>query len=743
MACLFQKVPFKALLLYIDDLLICSNTYPEHLKRLRFVLDRLTFGNLTLSPKKTKLFQQEVKFLGLRISKEGIAVDHDKVKAIKNLPPPTSVKQVQKFLGMVNYHRLFIRDFASISAPLYDITGKSITEFKWTKECQVSFDKLKSCLATAPILGIPSVNDEYSSYVLTLDASKKGLGAVLSQLDSRTKKRKVISYYSKKLPKHFQRWGATRLEFLALHSAIMNWRLYLQGTKFTVYTDCKSLQNLNTIFSKDNAYMQRRLSDLSGFQFTIHHVSGKSQEIQIPDYLSRYAYGISENTVGTQTVNSVRHMSIQDTDEEQSESCENYDVSNGNDQVNSNSENEGDMVSRFERVLRVSEPDCENESLDPVTTDDIIREYQNDMILSEVISWVSVGSKPEDIDPIRSNRETWYYYRKFELLKYSKGLLKYKVFNQESNDYNWVTVVPHTLIKRAIYMFHNLMGSCHPGVKNTVDQVSRRFHFYKIKQEIKLYVGACITCHQVKATNRPLKAPLKPQFCESFNACLQIDHLEPQKGRTPSGNVALLTMIDLYSSYIVCVPVRSTSADHTIKAILKHWISRFGVPDSISHDQGSGFESKLFKETCKVFGISNVRSTPWKSSTQGRVESSHRRINTCFRAIMGNKDFHKYDQYIDWIVFTLNCMRSNRTGFSPNFLVFGREARSPRDLLIPDPQNKEFKDYETEAYKVYLKVRDTVRKVSSQVEKQAKFMANSYDTNARGPYFEAGMQWYK
>eukprot|EP00116_Pleurobrachia_bachei_P010857 sb/3471119/ len=168
MALLFQKVPFKALLLYIDDLLISSSTYPEHLRRLKFIFDRLTFGNLKLSPKKTKLFQKQVKFLGHAISKNGISVDQGKVKAITGLAQPTSVKQVQKFLGMVNYHRNFIKNFAGLASPLYDLTGNTKSrEFRWTKSCQNAFDSLKRAMASAPVLGVPDLeNDDATSWSL-------------------------------------------------------------------------------------------------------------------------------------------------------------------------------------------------------------------------------------------------------------------------------------------------------------------------------------------------------------------------------------------------------------------------------------------------------------------------------------------------------------------------------------------------------------------------------------------------
>ena len=286
MALLWQRVPFKDLIYYIDDFLVSSATYEEHLKRLRFIFDRLTFGNLKLSTKKTTFMAKEVRFLGHRLSKDGLSVDPKKVAAISNLPPPTSVKTVQKFLGSVNYFRSFIPKFAEMATPLYNLTQKGV-KFEWSRDCQSAFQKIKTSLTKSPVLCIPDVDDKFDSYELTIDASKAGLAAILSQYCPKYKTRGVVSYFSKRVPKHLRSWGPTKLEFLALHSAILHYKLYLKGAKFVVRTDCKSLLNLDTIFSKNNDYMQRRLADLSGYRFEIQHFSGDSQEISMVDYLSR------------------------------------------------------------------------------------------------------------------------------------------------------------------------------------------------------------------------------------------------------------------------------------------------------------------------------------------------------------------------------------------------------------------------------------------------------------------------
>ena len=261
---LMTKIPFSRIILYIDDCLLWSPDEKSHLMQLKYVLERLSWGNMKLNPDKSKMFQTEVLWLGYKVSSHGVKLDQEKIKPIQSLPAPTSVKQVQKFLGSMNYYRRFLRQFATMAAPLYDLLKKG-KKFNWTKECQESFDKLKAALTSSPVLGVPDVSDKNRSYQVTIDSSKRGQGAVLTQEISGT--RRVIAYWSRAVPKHQQKFGATRLELIALHGALKHWRIYLQGTRFVVYTDCKALLSLSKIFRNENSYIQRRLADLASFNF--------------------------------------------------------------------------------------------------------------------------------------------------------------------------------------------------------------------------------------------------------------------------------------------------------------------------------------------------------------------------------------------------------------------------------------------------------------------------------------------
>ena len=772
MALLFQRIPFKNLLLYIDDICVCSDTYPEHLRRLRFTLDRLTFGNLKLNPAKCKLMQSEISWLGMRLSEKGVSIDPNKVNAITNLPSPTGVRQLQKLIGMVNYHRQFIPNMASIMGPLYDLLKKG-KKFQWSRECENSFSTLKKALASSPVLALPDVDDTYNSWRVTIDASVRGLGMVLSQYCPKAKRHRVVSYHSKSVPKHLRKWGATRLEFLTLHTALTHWSLYLKGCHVEVLTDCKALLNIDTIFSKGNAYMQRRIADLSGFRFTIRHVSGKSEEIQVADYLSRYSSNHSERSVGTQTdspVMMINHQSSQSSDKNESEnaideiSSNVVDGESDSDDCSIESVGEDDHpkmdevdfeynvpelpegelelsnVRKVESVLNASEADLAK----PVTLTDIRQNYKNDKILGEVMEWINSKSKPDKLNPRHVHKELLHYWRDFRSLKLSDGLLKKKVVDPDQHSKTkWVTVVPFNLIERIMFMSHNSIASCHSGVANTLDQCRRRFYFFKMSREVKLYTAACLTCQRSKRAQRHLKAPLKPIICNHFNQCIQIDHLEPSKKKTPRGYVALLNIVDKYSSYLVSIPVRSTKAEHTARVLIDHWFTRFGIPEKIMHDQGSGFESSLFKGIMKILKIKNVRSTPWKSSTQGHIERANGKMNACFRAVLENDNFHNWDLYAGWIAFSINGLRTSRTGYSPHFLVFGRQLRSLQDLFTGDTEDKDDSgisesNIHTSAYDLYKRVRNTTRTVREITKRRAKYMCDQWNSKTLGPFFNSG-----
>ena len=181
MECVLCGLNWKIALIYLDDVLIYSRTFEDHLKHLRLVFDRFREAGLKMKPSKCHFGKKKVRYLGHVISKEGIYPDPEKIVAIKEYPVPRSVKEVRAFLGLANYHRKFVKDFAKIAGPLHDLTKKGL-KFRWHNECQVAFEKLKEALTNAPILAYLDFTREFT---LATDASDEGLGYVLGQVQNR------------------------------------------------------------------------------------------------------------------------------------------------------------------------------------------------------------------------------------------------------------------------------------------------------------------------------------------------------------------------------------------------------------------------------------------------------------------------------------------------------------------------------------------------------------------------------
>ena len=309
-----------------------------------------------------------------------------------------------------------------------------------------------------------------------------------------------------------------------------------------------------------------------------------------------------------------------------------------------------------------------------------------------------------------------------------------------------VMVVPCTLIEKVLYMYHNTVSNCHSGPDVSLEQCKKRFYFYKMSREFKLYAAACITCHKNKRPNKYLRAPLKPITASHFGQRIAVDHLEVSKTATPRGNVALLTIVDLYSGYLVCVPVRSLDTAHSIKAILHHWILKFGFAETIQHDLGSAFTSGLFQEVMKIFGIKDKKSTGYHSQTNGAAEIQNFRINQAMRVTLRDHQWKDYDLWIPYIVFSLNSLVSSRTGYSANFLAFGRELYMPRDLFLETDDRLERiqgtvsqSDHaKIQAYNLYKQIKEISRKVRDNSERRAKYMTKQYDKKVKGPFFEKG-----
>ncbi|KAI2659925.1 Transposon Tf2-9 polyprotein [Labeo rohita] len=267
---------------YLDDILIFSSSLQEHVQHVRRVLQRLLENGLFVKAEKCDFHAQSVPFLGYIVSAEGMRMDPEKIKAVVDWPSPDSRKALQRFLGFANFYRRFIRNYSQLAAPLTALTSPRMA-FRWSDAAEAAFANLKRRFVSAPILVTP---DPSRQFVVEVDASEVGVGAVLSQRSPSDDKMHPCAFFSHRLSSAESNYDIGNRELLAVKLALEEWRHWLEGSgvPFMVWTDHKNLEYIRTA-KRLNSRQARWALFFGRFDFTLSYRPG-SKNVK-PDSLSR------------------------------------------------------------------------------------------------------------------------------------------------------------------------------------------------------------------------------------------------------------------------------------------------------------------------------------------------------------------------------------------------------------------------------------------------------------------------
>jgi hypothetical protein len=272
----------KGVVVYLDDILIYSQTLEEHERLVREVLEILRDNDLYVDLEKSQFHQEEVEYLGHIVGRDGIKMDPKKVAAVTEWPRPQTVTNIQEFTGFCNYYRRFIEGYSKVATPLYDLVKKD-AKWDWTEKCEQAFQTLKERITQGPIL---KVFDPSKPVIVQTDASDYAIGAGLYQVHDGRKH--PIAFISQKLSGPELNWTVHDKELYAIVEACKQWRSYLQGHKYPVrvYSDHKNLTWF--LSTKElNRRTSRWWEELSSYDLEIIHTPGK--ENAQADALSRRA----------------------------------------------------------------------------------------------------------------------------------------------------------------------------------------------------------------------------------------------------------------------------------------------------------------------------------------------------------------------------------------------------------------------------------------------------------------------
>ena len=275
---IFSDIKFNFVFNYLDDLVIYSETFEEHVEHLKEVLKRLQKAHLTVKLSKVKFVSRQLSFLGHIISPSGITIDQDRTLAIRNFPPPKDAKGIARFLGMVNYFHKFIPQLAETASPLNLLRRKG-EKFAWGPGQQKAFEELKTSITNPPVLGIA---DFTRKFILQTDACGSAVAAVL--LQDFPEGRKPIAYASRTLSKDERKYSIYELEALAVLFGIEKFRLYLEHSEFELHTDNQALSFV-LARPRKSGRLARWAVRISAFKFKVTHI--RSSQNLIADTLSR------------------------------------------------------------------------------------------------------------------------------------------------------------------------------------------------------------------------------------------------------------------------------------------------------------------------------------------------------------------------------------------------------------------------------------------------------------------------
>jgi hypothetical protein len=263
---------------YLDDIIIFSSTWSDHLRHLQQVFDRIRSAGLTVKKSKCVFANAEVEYLGHKIGLGKVEPRYKTVQALLEFPRPSDVKQLRSFLGLAGYYRRFLPHYADIAACLNNLLRKGV-KFCWTEDAEVAYLDLKSRLASRPILRSPDFSIPFS---LAVDASNVAIGANLFQVIDDVEH--PICYFSKKLDVHQQRYSTIEKEALALVLAVRNFSVYFGSQLVTVFSDHSPLQFIQRMANYNNKLLRWAI-ELQQYNIHVVHRPGKLN--LIPDILSR------------------------------------------------------------------------------------------------------------------------------------------------------------------------------------------------------------------------------------------------------------------------------------------------------------------------------------------------------------------------------------------------------------------------------------------------------------------------
>uniref|UniRef100_A0A8R1I4Q2 RNA-directed DNA polymerase n=2 Tax=Caenorhabditis japonica TaxID=281687 RepID=A0A8R1I4Q2_CAEJA len=551
--------------IYIDDVIITSKDAKEHLKDIDEVLGKIEGIGMKLKVDKCSFAVNQITFLGFIVSKDGLKPDPKKTRAVSEFPIPRTVKDVRAFLGTASFYRRFVNNFSKIAAPIIELTKKE-EPFVWTEERQKSFQALKDALTSEPVLVAPRLG---KPFIIEVDASGKGVGAVLYQAqDEEGKDLRVVSYASRVYNAYEKNYPAIELEACGLVFAVKTFRPYIDGARTTIVTDHSPLKSL--------MYRKELVGRLSKYQivlqeFDIEIIYRPGKQNIVCDTLSRYH---PEDTNEDKVLPTSKNA-------EKKRTNKNVTFTKSPPQINALATN---LNIDFERIRK---------------------EQLQDENIMELKTKLKKFKVRDDVVFIQTEGKQWIILLP-QKSPYGKELAK---------------------------MVHeSVFESAHLGIEKTLQRVQTIATWRGMTKAVQKVVEKCVVCQQNKdSVKLRIKAPLG-KFEETTSPFERVhsDYIGPLP-ETSKKNKYIAMFVDAYSKFIIAEPVTNQTAEVLCSVFRDRVVARFGTPKLLVTDQGTNFTSQAFRDMLKTMRIEHKMSTPYHHQANGQVERANQTVEGMLR----------------------------------------------------------------------------------------------------------------
>jgi RNase H-like domain found in reverse transcriptase/Reverse transcriptase (RNA-dependent DNA polymerase)/Integrase zinc binding domain/Chromo (CHRromatin Organisation MOdifier) domain/Aspartyl protease len=629
--------------IYLDDIVIWSETIDEHIKNTRTVMQALLDAKLYVNEKKTHLFCPSINFLGHRISQSGIEADNSKVSRILEWPAPTSATEVRQFLGLVRYLGAFLPKIANHTAILNKLTGKEAEQSFpiWSQAHQHAFESIKNIVCSRECLTVidHSKLDKNKIFVTT-DASDKITGAVLS-FGETWETARPVAFDSMPLKDAELNYAVHEKELLAVLRALRKWKTDLIGCPFYVYTDHKTLLNFHT--QRDMSRRQARwMEELSIFDCKFIYVKGEANSVA--DSLSRFPFSFPPTSDIAANFASHPYLSPPYL---------------------------SSSTPLLERTLD-SPLSCiaSLTSSPPVTPPSIVSASYQVEIDKTIVQKIINGYTT---DP-------WC----IKLLSASAGMP-----NLTLVDGLWFLddrlIIPNnTEVREHIFrLAHDTLG--HSGFRKTYDIIRNSYFWPNMRKDLQEgYIPSCVDCQHNKNLNTRPAGPLHPlpvpdQRCDT----VALDFIGPLP--LDEGHDSILTITDKLGSDIRIIPTTtSLTAESLALLFFDHWYCENGLPLVLISDRDKLFISRFWKHFTLLSGVKHKCSSSYHPQTDGQSERTNRTVIQAIRYHV-ERNQSGWKRALPRIRFNIMSTLNQSTGFSPFQLRFGRTPRVIPPLVNPPP----------------------------------------------------------